>query len=361
LKKKIFKALRFLLFLSIAGILLYFAFKGVDFDDLWESFIHARYGYILLYLLFGFISLLSRSYRWILLIEPLNFKASFMNSFYALNTGYLANFAFPRLGELTRCATLSKAEKIPVDKLFGTVIVERIIDLVMVTILLFVLIIFRFNFFGTWLSENIFGPLTDKLDKSLGGTWILLAFLIGTPLALVGLYYVFRERLSRVKFLQKPRSFIKGIIDGLKSIYKLKRFWGFLFHSILIWALYWAMTYSAVFALAETSVLKPVDGLFLLVVGTFGFIVPAQGGIGAYHYVASLALTLYAVPREVGLTYATITHGAQMIMLILLGLGSFMILFSVQRKSQAMKARSESQPDADMKFPGAQTKTTVPE
>ena len=332
LKKNIFKALRFLLFLSIAGILLYFAFREVDFTELWNSFLSARYGFILLYLLFGFLSLMSRSYRWLLLIEPLNYKVSFMNSFYALNTGYLANFAFPRLGEITRCASLSKAEKIPVDKLFGTVIVERIIDLLMVTILMFVLIIFRFDFFGTWLNENIFGPLADKLDQSIGGTWILLVFLIGVPIAMLALYYAFRKRLSGIRFIQKSKSFIKGIFDGLKSVLKLKRLWAFLFHTILIWALYWAMTYSAVFALAETAMLKPVDGLFLLVVGTFGFIVPAQGGIGAYHYIVALGLTLYAIPREVGLAYATITHGAQMIMLILLGLISFMILFSVQRK-----------------------------
>ena len=334
MKKKIFKTLRFILFLSIAGILLYFAFKGVNFDELWQSFLTARYGFILLYLLFGFLSLLSRAYRWTLLIEPLNYKASFMNSLYALNTGYLANFAFPRLGEITRCASLSKAEKIPVDKLFGTVIIERIIDLVMVTILLFVLIILRFDFFGTWLNENIFTPVADKLDSSIGGTWVLLVLFVGVPAAMIVLYYTFRERLRDVKFIQKPKSFIKGILDGLKSIYKLKRFWGFLFHSILIWFLYWAMTWTAVFTLAETSVLKPVDGLFLLVVGTFGFIVPAQGGIGAFHYVTALGLTLYAIPREVGLTYATITHGAQMIMLIVLGLISFMILFAVQRKSR---------------------------
>ena len=110
-------------------------------------------------------------------------------------------------------------------------------------------------------------------------------------------------------------------------------FWAFLFHSILIWVFYWAMTWSAVFTLPETSALKPIDGLFLLVVGTMGFIVPAQGGIGAYHYITALGLTLYAIPREVGLTYATITHAAQMFMLILLGLISFMILFAIQKKS----------------------------
>ena len=338
MKKKIFKFLRFLLFLSIAGALLYFAFRGVDFDELWQSFINARYLYILVYLLFGFLSLMSRAYRWTLLIEALNYKSSFLNSFYSLNTGYLANFAFPRLGELTRCASLSKAEKIPVDKLFGTVIMERIIDLVMVTILLVLLIVFRFDFFGTWLNENIFNPLVSKLNQTIGGTWILLVFLIGIPFALIAIYYAFRNRLTDVKFIRKIKSFIKGIFDGLKTIYKLKRRWAFILHSILIWFCYWAMTYGAVFALTETSVLKPIDALFLLIVGSFGFIVPAQGGIGAYHYVTALGLTLYNIPREAGLTYATLTHGAQMIMLIVLGLLSFMILFSFQRKSRKSEA-----------------------
>ncbi len=334
-----------MLFLSIAGILLYFAFKGVDFEVLWQSFISARYGYILLYLLFGFLSLFTRAYRWNLLIEAMNYKSSFMNSFYSLNTGYLANFAFPRLGELTRCVSLSRAEKIPVDKLFGTVIVERVIDLIMVFVLLFLLIIFRFDFFGTWLNENMFNPLLGKLNQSVGGAWILLALLAGIPLLLIAFYYVFRKRFAGVNFIQKIKSFIKGIIDGLKTIYQLKKRWGFILHSILIWFCYWAMTYAAVFSLAETSVLKPIDGLFLLIVGSFGFIVPAQGGIGAYHYVVALGLTLYAIPREVGLTYATITHGAQMIMLILLGAISFMILFSFQRKSRKREIGTETIPE----------------
>ena len=108
---------------------MYFAFRGVDLEDLLQSFANARYGYLLVYLLFGFLSLLSRAYRWNLLIETLNYKVTFLNSFYALNTGYMANFAFPRIGEITRCATLSKADKVPVDKLFGTVIIERAVDM----------------------------------------------------------------------------------------------------------------------------------------------------------------------------------------------------------------------------------------
>jgi uncharacterized protein (TIRG00374 family) len=333
LKKIIFKILRFLLFLSLALLLLYFAFRGVDAGELRNSFAQARYGYVLLSLLIGFISLLSRSWRWVILIEPLNYKASFWNSFYALNTGYLANFAFPRLGEITRCGSLSKVEKIPVDKLFGTVIVERVIDLFMVTVLLFVLIIGRFDYFGNFITNNIYSPLVEKLNESVGNTWILILAIVSIPLIIIILYFSFRSKLSQIRVIQKIKSFIKGIIDGLKTIYKLKRRWGFVFHSLLIWACYWLMTYAVIYALPETSELKLIDALFLLVVGTLGFIAPVQGGIGAYHYMVALGLTLYKIPREAGLTYATISHGSQMIMLIVLGLISFMLLFAVQRKS----------------------------
>ena len=347
MKKKLFKTLRFFLFLSIAGVLLYFAFRGIDLEKLWNSFEHANYWYVFLYLLIGLLSLLSRAYRWNLLIEALDYKASFRNSFFSLNTGYLANYAFPRLGEITRCASLSKAEKIPVDKLFGTVIVERIFDLMMVIVLTILLIVFRFDFFGTWLNENIFGPLLDKLNRSIGGIWILLLILLGIPLIFIAFYYLFRTRFSKVNFIQKIKSFVKGIIDGLKTIYKLKRPWSFLLHTVLIWLLYWAMTYAAVFAIPETSVLKPIDGLFLLIVGSFGFIVPAQGGIGAYHLITTLGLTLYNVPREAGLTYATITHESQMIMLIVLGTISFMILFSAGRRAGKEQASPEPQMQND--------------
>jgi uncharacterized protein (TIRG00374 family) len=338
LKKKIFKILRFLLFLSIALVLLYFAFRGVDAGELRNSFAHARYSYVFLYLLIGFISLLSRSYRWLIMIEPLGYKVSFWNSFYALNTGYLANFAFPRLGEITRCGSLSKAEKIPVDKLFGTVIVERVIDMVFLVILLLVLIIGRFDYFGNFIKNNIYTPLVEGVNESLGSTWILLLVIISIPFIILIVYFLFRTRLSKIPVIQKIKSFIRGIIDGLKTIYTLKKKWSFIFHSLLIWACYWLMTYAALFALPETSQLKLIDALFLLAVGTLGWVVPVQGGIGAYHYMVTLGLTLYKIPREAGLTYATLSHGSQMIMLIVLGTISFMMLFAVQRKRSKIQA-----------------------
>lgn len=337
MKKKIFKILRFLLFLTIALVLLYFAFRGVDAAELRNSFAHARYGYVFLYLLIGFISLLSRSYRWMIMIEPLGHKISFWNSFYALNTGYLANFAFPRLGEITRCGSLSKVEKIPVDKLFGTVIVERVIDLVILVLLLLILIIGRFDYFGHFIQHNIYIPLVERVNESFGNSWILLLIVMSIPVIIVIVYLMFRTRLSKIKVIQKIKSFIRGILDGLKTIYTLKRRWSFIFHSLMIWTCYWLMTYAALFALPETSQLKLIDALFLLAVGTLGWVVPVQGGIGAYHYMVTLGFTLYKIPREAGLTYATLSHESQMIMLIVLGTISFVFLFVIQRRKSKLQ------------------------
>ncbi len=325
--------------------LLYFAFRGVDAGELRHSFAHAKYGYVFLYLLIGFISLLSRSYRWVIMLEPLNYKISFWNSFYALNTGYLANFAFPRLGEITRCGSLSKAEKIPVDKLFGTVIVERVIDMLILVILLLVLIIGRLDYFGNFINNNIYIPIVERVNESLGSAWILLLVIVCIPGIMVIVYFLFRARLSEILLIQKAKSFIRGIIAGLKTIYTLKKRWSFIFHSILIWACYWLMTYAALFALPETSQLKLIDALFLLAVGTLGWIVPVQGGIGAYHYMVTLGFTLYKIPREAGLTYATLSHGSQMIMLIVLGMISFMMLFAVQRKKSKVQVTAKPVPE----------------
>jgi uncharacterized protein (TIRG00374 family) len=348
LKKKIFKILRFLLFLALALGLLYLAFRGVDAGELRNSFAHARYGYVFLYLLIGLLSILSRSWRWVIMIEPLNYKVSFWNSFYAVNTGYLANFAFPRLGEIIRCGSLSKAEKVPVDKLFGTVILERVIDMVILTLLLFILVIGRFDYFGNFIKNNIYDPLIERMNESVGGTWILLLVIGSIPVLIIAGYLLFRARLSQIRIIQKIKSFVRGILDGLKTIYKLKKRGAFIFHSLLIWICYWLMTYAALFILPETSQLKLIDALFLLVVGTFGWVVPVQGGIGAYHYMVVLGFTLYKIPREPALTYATLCHGSQMVMLIVLGAISFMMLFAVRRKRSRLQVSPNTVPENEI-------------
>ena len=190
-------------FLSVGVLLLYLAFRGMSFETLANDLKHARYSWVLLSLFFAFIAYISRALRWRLIIEPLNYKPGLRNTFFALMVGYLANFAFPRIGEITRCATLSKKEKIPVDRLIGTVIVERAIDLLSLLIILVVLVILRFDTYGTFFRENVFIPLGNKISSTFNFTWLVWTIVAITLSAILTLYLIFRNRIAHLKLRDK--------------------------------------------------------------------------------------------------------------------------------------------------------------
>ena len=136
-----------------------------------------------------------------------------------------------------------------------------------------------------------------------------------------------------INIFKKLNKLLKGIVTGLKSVFKMKNFPLFIFHSFFIWSMYFLMTWVMVFSLPETSGLGPVDGLFLLVIGSLGMVAPVQGGIGAFHWIVSMGLTLYGIPREKGLVYATISHESQMLLVVILGVISLFIVLMQKKKS----------------------------
>jgi hypothetical protein len=138
-----------------------------------------------------------------LLIEPLGFQAGFWNTYHSLMIGYLSNFALPRLGEITRCVTLGRKEKIPVDSLFGTVIIERVIDLLMLMLIMMVLLFSWMEKFGAFFGEQVFVPLQQKLIDTFGGTWLFWLLIGGAFAGVILLLYVFRKRLSRFSLVRK--------------------------------------------------------------------------------------------------------------------------------------------------------------
>lgn len=330
MKNFLIKSLKFLGFLLLGVLLLFFAFKGIDLGNLFNEIKEANYLWILLSLCFSALALFSRAHRWNMIIAPLGYKPSYWSTFNAMMTGYLANFAFPRIGEITRCATLAKKENIPADKLLGTVIVERIIDLVTLLILLFMLLILKFDTFGHFLNNSVYVPLKDKVAGVLGFSWIIWVF-AAIFLIVTGLLYflIFRESLNKLKGFNKFKKIVKGILDGLKTVYKMKRRGEFILHSILIWGMYLLMSWVVVFAIPATSGLKLIDGLFLLVIGGLGMSAPVQSGIGAYHWIVSRGIvSVYPeINLEQALAFATISHGSQAIFMILLGSLSFFLLF----------------------------------
>ena len=338
MKKIVVQILKIAAFLALGILLLYFAFRGVAFDELSSTLQKVNFWWIGLSLLFAGLSFLSRARRWMLLIEPLGFKPSFKNTYHSLMVGYLSNYALPRLGEVTRCVTLGNREKIPVDSLFGTVIIERVVDLLMLMLILLVLLFSWMEKFGAFFGEQVLQPMQKKLLELFGGT-LVFWMIIGTAVLLVFLLlYLFRKRLVRFPLVRKIGDFLKGIQLGLKSIYRMKRKWEFVLHSVLIWFLYILMTWVVVYALEELSGLTFIDGMFLLVIGGLGMSAPVTAGIGAYHWITSRGLMfVYGFSLETGSAYAILAHESNSLLTILLGAISYMILMLSRKKSASSK------------------------
>ena len=345
MKRVIFKTLRFLIFLSIGLFLLYLAVRSVNLEEFVDTLSRANFAWVGLALFFALIGYLSRAYRWKLLIKPLNYDPPFRNVFYALMLGYTANFALPRIGEVTRCGSLRKSDRIPVDSLLGTVIIERAIDLVVLLTILVVIFFTKMEFFGGFFRKRFFNPLLDQVQGV--AHFPLVNWLIGLA-ALVALVLLIRflsRRFSRTPLMIKIRKLIRGVIYGLKTIARMQDRWVFVMHTLIIWMMYFLMTYVLVFALPATSHLQPVDGLFLLVIGGLGMSAPVQGGLGVFHVITMLGLSLYGISQSEGFAYAVLSHESQSLFAILLGGISFIMLMINNRKSEKRKRHGLSQTD----------------
>lgn len=313
---------------------------------MWQHFKEAKYSWIGLSLVFAIISHISRARRWILLIEPLKYKPTLWNTFNATLFGYLSNYALPRAGEVARCVALGRKEKIPVDALIGTVIVERAIDLLSMFLIMIILLVARFEKFGAFFSEYIFQPIGDRITTVFGDAiifWIILAaLLVSIALAL----YLLRHRIMKLKLAQKIMEILKGVTEGLKSVWRMERKWEFLFQTLFIWLNYALMTWVVVFALPGiTGDLKFVDGIFLLVVGSVGMAVPVQAGIGAFHFFVSRGLQyVYGIGETESLVFATLQHESQTLLILLLGSLSMIFLFSKRYKPKPVPELSEIEP-----------------
>ncbi|MFP4619705.1 MAG: lysylphosphatidylglycerol synthase transmembrane domain-containing protein [Bacteroidales bacterium] len=333
MRRSVLRIIRFTIFLAIGLILLYFAFRGVSVEELLSSFRMADFKWVAFALLFALVGYVSRAYRWKLLIRPLNFDPPLKHVFYALMIGYTANFAFPRIGEISRCGTLRRSDKIPLDSLLGTVIIERAIDLVVLFVILIVVFFSKIGFFGAFFRNNIFEPFLSRIDSFFQFSLLKGVIFGASVAALIFLVWFLNRKYSKSPVIGKIKELVRGVILGLKTIFRMKDRWTFIFHTLLIWLMYFLMTYVLLFALPSTSHLSPLDGMFLLVIGGLGMSAPVQGGIGAFHWIVTLGLSLYEVSRADAVTYATLSHESQSIFAITLGALSFIMLMIENRRA----------------------------
>lgn len=331
MNKNLASTLKYIILLGIGGVLLWLAFRGVNLGDTLEEIKQANFFWLGLSVLASLVAFFSRAVRWNLLIEPLGFQPKIMNTATALMIGYLANLAVPRLGEVTRCGTLNQTEKVPFEKLLGTVIFERIIDVICLLICVILVAVSEYERLGSFLTENIFDPLAIKAHSFLNSP-IAIAVVIITFIALV--LFLFKNKKGK-GFMAKFTTIIKGIGDGMTSVRKMKKPIQFIFHTVLIWGMYFLMSYLCFFSLSATSMLDWHAGLFVLVVGGMGMSAPVQGGIGAYHLLVSQGLMLYGLTQGHGLAFATLMHTSQTLVVIIFGALSFLYLFLKQRNGTA--------------------------
>jgi uncharacterized protein (TIRG00374 family) len=329
---KLRKALQMVFFLLVGLALLYFAFRGIDLGELIARIRHADYRWVALSALFGAFALVFRAFRWRLLIEPLGEYPKIIHIFHAVNIGYLANFVFPRIGEITRCGVLNRTDHTPVDRLFGTVIVERIFDMLMTALMLCLILVLRFEAVGGFMMDNLLQPMIKRIPGMAG-----IGGVVAIVLLLCIVFYVFcrvfKKQLSRIGALRKIRDILRGVVKGIQSVYRIRNFGMFVVLNILIFGMYFMETYFMFFAIESTSSLGLGDALFVFALSSLAFIVPVQGGIGAYHWIVSVGLTIFGLTRDDGMVYATISHSVSSIVLILLGAVSMLCVFYGKRTS----------------------------
>jgi uncharacterized membrane protein YbhN (UPF0104 family) len=328
LKSSLKQTGRTVIFLALGILMLWVSFKGIDFRDLWLNLKKAEYYWLLPAAAISVLGFFIRAKRWTLLIEPLGYKPGILNAYHSVATGYFANMILPRLGEITKCAALSRKEKIPFDKLVGTMLVERTIDILTTLALFGFTLITGLTSAGSFLSENIFDPAGKNLTASIRSMIIILIIAVVVAALLVILYFVLRKKLRDQPFFRKIYIFGDGITDGLKSIGRLKKKWEFILLTVLLWIAYLFMSFFPLLCLKSTSVLGLSGALFVLVVGSFGLAAPVQSGLGAYHWIVSRGLLVaYGIPLEEGLAYATLSHESQMLLITICGVISLYALF----------------------------------
>ena len=322
-------ALKYILSICLAALLLWASFREVEWKDFIEGVGSCRWEYILLSMAAGAFAFWIRALRWRRLLLPIDDSITRTTTFNGINIGNISNFVFPRIGEFVRCGVITRRsapvspdepqhKKASYEKVLGTVVLERSWELLVMLLLLAVVVIGGFDRFGGFFLEQIWTPMAQRLDFSIW--WIVAVFALG---AAAGFYLLWRFRDSD-GFCSKVWGIFRGIIQGFSSCLKMEQKWLFFAYTALIWMTYWLMAASTLWAAPFLDDLTLIDALFLSLVGGLGFAVPVPGGIGAFHFVISLALAgVYGIPMEMGIIYATLSHTSQAITQIVFGAVSY--------------------------------------
>lgn len=314
---------------------LYCAEQGVSeascslLDKIWTDFKSVKYGWLLVVLGCYILSNISRATRWRMLLRPLGYEVRFWNAFFTVMIGYFVNLGVPRLGEFVRAASMSRYEKIPVEKLMGTIVTDRLIDAATMISMIGIALLLEFDTLWSYWTSNF--DSSEKL-QSFGNSYLLWG-LIGCGLLLLSVLYFFRNFWMNTFLGKKLVALSTGFLEGIQSARKVRRPIPLLLHSINIWLMYFLMTYFAFSSFEPTEHLSAVTGLMTFLFGAFGIVLPSPGGVGAYQFFVQECLTIYGVEGRDAFSFANILFFAiQLGANVLLGLIALIALPIINRK-----------------------------
>ena len=327
---KVKNIVTYIIFFGIGLGLLHEVYKEVDLGELWESLHDVNVFWVIVSFVMGYLAIISRGIRWTIMLDPMGYKPSKWNSISTVAFAYFMNTFIPRSGELARCAALNQIEGVPVDKLIGTVISERIVDFVM---------LFIFMFFGIALNIDSFLQLMSDAkagqeDRGYANLMIFAAALGVLVLAII----IFYKKIKKFKFYLKIIRFLLGIREGLKSVFAMKKKGWFIFHTCFIWLMYFLMAFVVFSAIPGLDDVGIPQGLFIVVAGGFGMVFPSPGGTGSYHYAIKLGFLALGMSGELGLKFATIVWFTQTIMVIFTGGIGFIAVTLAKVKRNKLRA-----------------------
>ena len=340
------KILKIALSFALAGVFVFFAFRGIDWASFARDIRQTRWIWVLAFCVVSVGALIFRMLRWQALLRPLHGgadaaesgsggsaaggadgadgKVSALRVWDANNVGNIVNVVIPGSGEFVRCGYMT-AGRASYDKVLGTVVTERICDVLAIVLLMAIAILCGREQMKQFFRTNIAGAATGQLSL----LWVLAGVLLLLAAGVWALWH-FRERNA---FCGKIADKLKGFAGGMTSFVRMRKKWLFIIYTIGIWTMYVLMSYSIIKAMPDLSHLGAADALFLCAIGNFASVIPVPGGIGAYHYLVALSLSgIYGVSWETGLLNATLNHELHAILILLLGAVSYISLTLQNRK-----------------------------
>lgn len=328
---------QFILFTGVGLLILYLVYrsqntayiadcaeKGIPesecslLNKLKSDFAGVNYWWILAIVVAFVISNLLRAHRWLMLIKTLGTTGRMSNAFFTIMVGYFANMGLPRVGEVVRAGLFARYEKMGAEKVMGTIVVDRILDLMSLLFAILLALILQgtvlVDFFKDKFSDSIFGKI-----------WIYI--FIGLGILSLILLYRYRRIIKRWSLYEKIQHLVEGFRDGLRSLRRVEHPWLLFFDTAMIWLMYYLMMFLAFKAFEPTSHLGGMAGLMVFVFGGLGIVFPSPGGMGTFHAMVITALAIYGIPGDDAFSFANIQYfTVQLLGCMLIGIIGLIVL-----------------------------------